>query len=318
MENNTSSQTNGPASPNSAHTSRIARRDFLRAAITGLALACNLRHCLAQTAPVDDQAKASALCDNGLNPEYTFDSFVVGSSNEFAYVAALAVARQPGTTYDPLFIYGGAGLGKTHLLHAIGNHVASSRQSNILYLTGECFWNEFIDAIRNNTLAQFRKRFCAPDVLLVDDIQFFSGNGRSQEEFLHTFNNLFDGHKQIVLAAGGPASQLANLDERLARRFEWGLTAELQYPGIETRLAILWKNEESVGIRLPPRTLEFLAQRIRTNVRRLVGAWMRVASFTSLNGRKLSTETVAYLIQDILREEAKQSSLSIIQRGVVA
>jgi len=255
---------------------------------------------------------------NGMNPRNTFDLFVVGSNNQFAHAAALAVAQSPAKTYNPLFIYGGVGLGKTHLMQAIGQEIGSrGKGSKVLYISSERFTNEFIDAIQNSTLVKFRKRYRQADVLLIDDIQFLSGKERSQEEFFHTFNTLFDGHKQIVLSSDRPPSEIANLESRLVSRFEWGLTAELQPPDIETRVAILRKKAQVLHIKLDNHIIEFLAQRIRTNVRRLEGALMRVASFVSLSGRELTGEVVEHLLKDILQEEAKRSiTIDQIQRRV--
>ncbi len=222
----------------------------------------------------------------GLNPRNTFESFVIGPNNEIAHAASLAVAQSPARTYNPLFIYGGVGLGKTHLMQAIGQYVLVKKKNvKVIYLSSELFINEFIDAIQHNNLVKFRKRYRQADLLCIDDIQFLGGKERSQEEFFHTFNTLFDGHKQIVLSSDRPASEIANLEHRLVSRFEWGLTAELQPPAIETRLAILRKKARGMQIKLPDETFEFLANRIRSNVRRLEGALMRVASFASLKRR---------------------------------
>jgi chromosomal replication initiator protein len=255
---------------------------------------------------------------HGMNPQNSFETFVVGSNNQFAHAAALAVAQSPSKTYNPLFIYGGVGLGKTHLMHAIGQQVADRKKNfKVLYLSSERFTNEFIDAIQHNTLVKFRKRYRQADVLLIDDIHFLAGKERSQEEFFHTFNTLFDGRKQIVLSSDRPASEIANLEQRLVSRFEWGLTAELQPPDIETRLAILRKKAQSLQVQLAPDVLEFLAQRVRTNVRRLEGALMRVASFASLSGREVTKEVVEQLLRDILQEEAKKTiTIDQIQRKV--
>jgi len=255
---------------------------------------------------------------HGMNPRNTFDTFVVGSNNQFAHAAALAVAQSPSKTYNPLFIYGGVGLGKTHLMQAIGQQVADRKKNfKVMYLSSEKFTNEFIDAIQHNTLVKFRKRYRQADVLLIDDIHFLAGKERSQEEFFHTFNTLFDGRKQIVLSSDRPASEIANLEQRLVSRFEWGLTAELQPPDIETRLAILRKKAQSLQVQLAPDVLEFLAQRVRTNVRRLEGALMRVASFASLSGREVTKEVVEQLLRDILQEEAKKTiTIDQIQRKV--
>jgi chromosomal replication initiator protein len=254
----------------------------------------------------------------GLNPRNTFESFVVGPNNEIAHAASLAVAQSPARTYNPLFVYGGVGLGKTHLMQAIGQYVwAKKKNVKVIYLSSELFINEFIDAIQHSNLVKFRKRYRQADLLLIDDIQFLGGKERSQEEFFHTFNTLFDGHKQIVLSSDRPASEIANLEHRLVSRFEWGLTAELQPPDIETRLAILRKKARGMQIKLGDEVFQFLASRIRTNVRRLEGALMRVASFASLSGKQLTQEVVEHLLKDILQEEGRHSiTIEQIQRRV--
>jgi chromosomal replication initiator protein len=255
---------------------------------------------------------------NGMNPRNTFETFVVGSNNQFAHAAALAVAQAPAKTYNPLFVYGGVGLGKTHLMQAIGQYVhARKKASRVMYLSSEKFTNEFIDAIQNSTLVKFRKRYRQADVLLIDDIQFLAGKERSQEEFFHTFNTLFDGHKQIILSSDRPPSEIANLEARLVSRFEWGLTAELQPPDIETRVAILRKKAATLHIKLGNDVIEFLAQRIRSNIRRLEGALMRVASYASLRNGQLSTEDIENVLRDILQEEARRTvTIDQIQRKV--
>jgi chromosomal replication initiator protein len=255
---------------------------------------------------------------HGLNPRYTFDSFVVGENSRYARAASHAVSETPAKAYNPLFLYGGVGLGKTHLMQAIGQATLIKKKNfKIIYISSERFTNEFIDAIQHGTLVRFRKRYRLADVLLIDDIQFLAGKERSQEEFFHTFNALFDGHKQIVLSSDRPPSEIANLEHRLVSRFEWGLTAELQPPDIETRMAILRKKAETMQVRLAPDILEFLAKRIRTNVRRLEGALMRVASFASLSGRALTQDNVEHLLKDILQEEARRVvTIEQIQRCV--
>ncbi|MGI8480551.1 MAG: chromosomal replication initiator protein DnaA [Chthoniobacterales bacterium] len=254
----------------------------------------------------------------GLNPRNTFESFVIGPNNEIAHAASLAVAQSPARTYNPLFIYGGVGLGKTHLMQAIGQYVATKKKgAKVMYLSSELFINEFIDAIQHNSLVKFRKRYRQADLLLIDDIQFLGGKERSQEEFFHTFNTLFDGHKQIVLSSDRPPSEIANLEHRLVSRFEWGLTAELQPPDVETRMAILRKKARTLHIKLRDDVFEFLANRIRTNVRRLEGALMRVASFASLSGKELTSEVIEHLLKDILNEEARHAvTIEQIQRRV--
>ena len=277
-------------------------------------------------APAPPKARASAAAQdraaaNGephFNPKNTFDSFVVGNNNNFAYAAAKAVAEAPGKSYNPLFLYGGVGLGKTHLLHAIGQHVAANKKgARVAYLSSEKFTNEYIDGIQNNQLAKFRKKYRQTDVLLIDDIQFLAGKERIQEEFFHTFNALHDGHKQIVLTCDRPASEIQGLENRLVSRFEWGLVTDLQPPDIEMRLAILQKKAQLMNVVLPDDIINFLATRIRTNIRRLEGALIRVASYASLTGKRLSIEVVEGLLREILHEEGRQTiSIEVIQKKV--
>lgn len=268
--------------------------------------------------PVEATDRSANNHEWSFNPKNTFDSFVVGNNNNFAYGAAKAVAEAPGKSYNPLFLYGGVGLGKTHLLHAIGQHVAAHRKgARVAYVSSEKFTNEFIDAIQNNKLAAFRKRYRQTDVLLIDDIQFLAGKERIQEEFFHTFNALHEAHKQIVLTCDRPASEIQNLEHRLVSRFEWGLVTDLQPPDVEMRLAILNKKAQSMGVTLCPDVMNFLANRIRTNIRRLEGALIRVASYASLTGKKLSVEVVEGLLREILHEEGRHSiSIEVIQKRV--
>jgi chromosomal replication initiator protein len=252
------------------------------------------------------------------NPKNTFDTFVVGNNNNFAYAAALAVAQAPGKSYNPLFLYGGVGLGKTHLLHAIGHHVTANKKgARVAYVSSEKFTNEYIDGIQNNQLVKFRKKYRQTDVLLIDDIQFLAGKERIQEEFFHTFNALHEGHKQIVLTCDRPASEIQNLEHRLVSRFEWGLVTDLQPPDVEMRLAILHKKAQLMGVELPDDIINFLANRIRTNIRRLEGALIRVASFAALTGKKLSVEVIEGLLREVLHEEGRHSvSIELIQKRV--
>ncbi|MGA2870197.1 MAG: chromosomal replication initiator protein DnaA [Verrucomicrobiota bacterium] len=256
--------------------------------------------------------------DLHFNPKNTFDTFVVGANNNFSYAAAKAVAEAPGKSYNPLFLYGGVGLGKTHLLHAIGQHVSGSKKgARVAYVSSEKFTNEYIDGIQNNQLAKFRKKYRQTDVLLIDDIQFLAGKERIQEEFFHTFNALHEAHKQIVLTCDRPASEIQGLENRLVSRFEWGLVTDLQPPDIEMRLAILKKKAQIMGVVLPEDVINFLATRIRTNIRRLEGALIRVASYASLTGKKLSIEVVEGLLREILHEEGRQTiSIEVIQKKV--
>ncbi len=252
------------------------------------------------------------------NPKNTFDTFVVGNNNNFACAAALAVAQAPGKSYNPLFLYGGVGLGKTHLLHAIGQHVVAHRKgARVAYLSSEKFTNEYIDGIQNNQLVRFRKKYRQTEVLLIDDIQFLAGKERIQEEFFHTFNALHESHRQIVLTCDRPASVIQGLEHRLVSRFEWGLVTDLQPPDVEMRLAILHKKAQLMGVDLPEEIVNFLANRIRTNIRRLEGALIRVASFAALTGKKLSLEVVEGLLREVLHEEGRCSiSIEIIQKKV--
>ena len=271
----------------------------------------------AVTAPAPTE-RIGANGDPHFNPKNTFESFVVGNNNNFAYAAALAVAQAPGKSYNPLFLYGGVGLGKTHLLHAIGQQVAiNKKNARVAYLSSEKFTNEYIDAIQHNKLAAFRKKHRQTDVLLIDDIQFLAGKERIQEEFFHTFNALHESHKQIGLTCDRPASEIQGLENRLVSRFEWGLVTDLQPPDIEMRRAILNKKAHVMNVTLPEDVLDFLANRIRTNVRRLEGALIRVASFASLTGKKLTIEVIEGLLREILHEEGRFSiSIEVIQKKV--
>jgi chromosomal replication initiator protein len=256
--------------------------------------------------------------DLGFNPKNTFETFVVGSNNTFAHAAAMAVSQAPGKSYNPLFLYGGVGLGKTHLLHAIGQHVVMhKRNARVTYVTTEKFTNEFIDAIQNSQLVRFRKRYRQTDVFLIDDVQFLSGKERIQEEFFHTFNSLHDSHKQIVLTCDRPAAEIEGLEARLISRFEWGLVTDMQPPDVETRVAILRKKEKLMNVELPQDIHDFLASRIRSNVRRLEGALVRVASFQSLTGQTVTVDSVEKLLGDMLKEEGKfQITIEHIQKKI--
>ncbi len=269
-------------------------------------------------AVVSEQEAEEKVVASGMNPRNTFEAFVVGANNQFAHAACVAVGKTPGKVYNPLFFYGGVGLGKTHLMQAIGQHITAARKgAKVSYVTSERFTNEFIDAIQNGSLVKFRKRYRQVDVLLIDDIQFLAGKERSQEEFFHTFNTLFDGHKQIVLSSDRPPAEIGNLEPRLVSRFECGMTAELQLPDVETRTAILQKKAAALGVKIDPELIKFLAERIRTNIRRLEGALMRVASFISLSGGNPSPDRVEMLLKDLLQEEARRSvNIDTIQKRV--
>ncbi|MBX3746737.1 MAG: chromosomal replication initiator protein DnaA [Verrucomicrobiae bacterium] len=261
----------------------------------------------AEPAPAAAETRESASTVSTFDPKNTFESFVIGN-NIHAHAAAVAVAETPGRAYNPLFLIGGVGLGKTHLLHAIGQHVSSQRRTaRVVFLSTERFTNEFIDALQNNRLARFRKKFRESDVLLIDDIQFLSGKERIQEEFFHTFNALHECRKQIVLTCDRPASEIQGLEQRLVSRFEWGLVADIHPPDVETRMAILRKKADQMHYVLPADIAQFLAERIRTNVRRLEGALTRVASYAKLTGQILTVDRLRDLLRDVLGEEGRAS-----------
>jgi chromosomal replication initiator protein len=252
-----------------------------------------------------------------LNAKYTFDEFIVGPSNSFAHAASLAVAQAPARAYNPLFIYGDVGLGKTHLMQAIGHHVLSTSSATVCYLSSEAFVNEYIDALQNRSLIQFRKKYRNTDLLLIDDIHFLASKERMQEEFFHTFNALFDAHKQIVMTSDRPASEITGLEQRLVSRFEWGLVTELESPDLETRIAILRHKQAQARVSLPEELVLFMAQNIRSNVRRLEGALVRALSYASLTGKPLTLESLRVLLRDTLDQEQKEElTFDSIQRAV--
>ncbi len=243
----------------------------------------------------------------GLNPKYTFDSFVIGSSNRFAHAAALAVAEAPAQAYNPLFIYGGTGLGKTHLLQAVGGYVGEHLPGfSVRYVTSETFMNDFINSLRDKRIEGFKQRYRTYDVLLIDDVQFFEHKERIQEEFFHTFNSLYEAGRQIVMSSDRPPREISTLEERLRSRFEWGLITDIQPPDLETRIAILRKKVAVDGIHVPdPQVLTFIAGRVSTNIRELEGALTRVVAFSSLTGRPMTVD----LAQDVLKDVFPQGEL---------
>jgi chromosomal replication initiator protein len=257
--------------------------------------------------------------DAGMNPKYTFDLFVIGSSNRFAHAAALAVAEAPAQAYNPLFIYGGTGLGKTHLMQAIAQYVAEhSGDLSVRYVTSETFMNDFINSLRDKRIEGFKQRYRTYDLLLVDDVQFFEHKERIQEEFFHTFNSLYEAGSQIVMSSDRPPRDIATLEERLRSRFEWGLITDIQPPDLETRIAILRKKVKTDGINIPdPQVLSFIASRISTNIRELEGALTRVVAFSSLTGRGLSVDLAEDVLKDVFPQgEAAEVSIRRIQELV--
>jgi len=253
-----------------------------------------------------------------LNPRNTFETFVVGSNNQMAHAAALAVAQAPAQAYNPLFIYGDTGLGKTHLMHAVGHCILRNNpDARVAYLSTEKFTNEFIQGLQENSLTKFRQRYRHVDVLLLDDVQFLAGKERIQEEFFHTFNDLFESGKQIVLSSDRRASEIQKLESRLVSRFEWGLPADIQPPDFETRLAILRTKAASIKFDLPAPVANFIAQHISKNIRRLEGALIKVASYSTLTSKTLDLATVEMLLQDVLMEQAQnQLTIETIQKRV--
>ena len=256
--------------------------------------------------------------DTQLNPKYSFDDFVIGSSNRFAHAAATAVAEAPAKSYNPLFIYGGAGLGKTHLLHAIGHYVRNLYpRLTVRYLTTEQFTNEFINAIRDDRITSFQRTYRRADILLVDDIQFLEQKERTQEEFFHTFNALHNAEKQIVISSDRPPKQIAHLEDRLRSRFEWGLMTDVQPPDLETRIAILRKKSESDTLRVEPEVLELIASRVQSNIRELEGALIRVAAFSSLQRAPADTAMAEAVLKDLFPDgRDREVSVQLIMEEV--
>jgi chromosomal replication initiator protein len=252
-----------------------------------------------------------------LNPRYTFDSFVVGASNQFAHAAAVAVAEQPSKSYNPLFLYGGVGLGKTHLMQAIG-HLLKRRNPamRLTYVSAEKFTNEVISSIRFERMAAFRDRFRNMDVLMVDDIQFIATRERTQEEFFHTFNALYDQQKQIVISSDCPPKEISSIEERLRSRFEWGLIADIQPPDLETKIAILQKKAESERVQVPDDVAEYIARAIKSNIRELEGALIRLMAYASLTGADLNLATAQQVLKNIIETQEKKVTIEQIQKRV--
>jgi len=256
---------------------------------------------------------------SGINPKYTFDVFVIGASNRFAHAAALAVAEAPAQSYNPLFIHGSTGLGKTHLLQAIGHYVLQQHpQLNVRYVTTETVLNEFVDSMRDSRMVHFKQRYRTYDLLMVDDIQFIEGKERLQEEFFHTFNSLYEAGKQIVLSSDRPPHELATLESRLRSRFQWGLITDVQAPDLETRIAILRKKVMTEAIDIAdPQVLTYIADRVTTNIRELEGSLTRVVAYASLTGRPISTEVAEEVLRDLFPQGiARPITIEQIQGAV--
>ena len=252
-----------------------------------------------------------------LNPRYTFESFIVGASNQFAHAAAMAVADQPSKSYNPLFLYGGVGLGKTHLMQAIGHTLKRRNPSlRLTYISAEKFTNEVIASIRLERMAAFRDRFRNMDVLMVDDIQFIATRERTQEEFFHTFNALYDQQKQIVISSDCPPKEISSIEERLRSRFEWGLIADIQPPDLETKIAILQKKAESERVQVPDDVAEYIARAIKSNIRELEGALIRLMAYASLTGAVINLPTAQQVLKNIIETQDKKVTIEQIQKRV--
>ncbi len=254
---------------------------------------------------------------SGLNPRYTFDTFIVGPSNQFAHAACRAVAEAPSRSYNPLFIYGGVGLGKTHLMHAVGQYVLQHDPNlRLTYISSERFMNEMINAVRFDGILDFRARYRSVDILLVDDIQFVSGKEGTQNEFFHTFNALYDAQKQIVLSSDRPPREITQLEERLRSRFEWGLIADIQPPDLETKVAILKKKAEAEAVPLPDTVAIYIASKIKSNIRELEGSLIRLIAYASLTGREISLDLAKDVLKNVLDHDEKAVTIEIIQKFV--
>ena len=255
--------------------------------------------------------------DNTLNAKYTFDTFVVGSSNQFAHAAGLAVAEKPSKAYNPLFLYGGVGLGKTHLMHAIGHMIKlNNKHLRLTYISTEKFINDVINAIRYDKMLSFKERYRSNDVLLIDDIQFIAGKERTQEEFFHTFNSLYDMHKQIVISADCPPRQIPTIEERLHSRFEWGLIADIQPPDLETKVAIIKKKAERQGVTIPDNVALYIASKIKSNIRELEGALIRLIAFCSLKSSEITLQIAQETLHEILGVDERSVTIEMIQKTI--
>ena len=262
-------------------------------------------------AAADDTEAAS------LSARYSFDTFIVGASNQFAHAASRAVAEAPSRSYNPLFIYGGVGLGKTHLMHAIGHYVITHLKSlKLTYISSERFMNEMVNAIRYDRILDFRERYRSVDVLLVDDVQFLAGKEGTQTEFFHTFNALYDSQKQIVISSDCPPHEIPQLEERLRSRFEWGLIADIQPPDLETKTAILKKKAETEGIPLPDNVALYIASKIKSNIRELEGSLIRLIAYASLTGREISLPLAQEVLRNVLQNDEKAITIEAVQKAV--
>lgn len=262
-----------------------------------------------------NQVQISDELSATLNPKYTFNSFVIGNSNRFAHAASLAVAESPARAYNPLFIYGGVGLGKTHLMHAIGHYILKNNpNAKVLYVSSEKFTNELVNAIKDDKTVEFRNKYRPIDVLLIDDIQFIAGKERTQEEFFHTFNELYEANKQIILSSDRPPKEIQTLEDRLRSRFEWGLIADIQAPDYETRIAILKKKADVENINISNDVMGYIASQIKSNIRELEGALIRVSAYSSLTNREINVDLASEALKDIISNKTvKHITIDLIQ-----
>ncbi|MBA2305467.1 MAG: chromosomal replication initiator protein DnaA [Acidobacteria bacterium] len=271
--------------------------------------------------PLEVPLESGALPDDGpvggLAPRYSFDTFIVGPSNQFAHAASRAVAEAPSRSYNPLFIYGGVGLGKTHLMHAIGHYVLNHLKNlKLTYISSERFMNEMINAVRYDRILDFRERYRSVDVLLVDDVQFLAGKEGTQTEFFHTFNALYDSQKQIVISSDCPPHEIPQLEERLRSRFEWGLIADIQPPDLETKVAILKRKAEAEGVGVPDNVALFIAGKIKSNIRELEGSLIRLVAYASLTGREISLALAQDVLRNVLQHDERAVTIEVIQKFV--
>ena len=267
--------------------------------------------------PADGDATDLERAPSGsLAPRYSFDAFIVGSSNQFAHAACRAVAEAPSRSYNPLFIYGGVGLGKTHLMHAIGHYVMTHSHLKLTYISSERFMNEMINAVRYDRILDFRERYRSVDVLLIDDIQFIAGKEGTQTEFFHTFNALYDSQKQIVISSDCPPHEIPQLEERLRSRFEWGLIADIQSPDLETKTAILKRKAETEGVHLPDNVAIYIAGKIKSNIRELEGSLIRLIAYASLTGREITLALAQDVLRNVLQNDDRAVTIEGVQKAV--
>jgi len=298
--------------------SEIAHQLAGNAVVVHYKVDSSLANQAAEPTTTNTSTNTPCLVDGFIDPRFTFDNFVVGSGNEFCHAASRAVADNPGEIYNPLYLYGGVGLGKTHLINAVANTLITRENTRIAYRTGERFTNELIQAIRNGTSEQFRNQYRQVDVLIIDDIQFIAGKEKTQEEFFHTFNALYEIKKQIILTSDRSPRELTNLMERLRSRFNWGLVADIQAPDLETRLAILSSKAELAGINLNEDVAHLLAARITNNVRELEGALTRLTAHSTLTGRIIDLNFARHVLRDLLHEEVRAINIEDIQKKIAS